>query len=96
MDHSGAGPTIAQGAKTLGRRRTAFDAEVAAINAALQWHLSGHFRHMMVHSTRRVRLPARSAPEPAQASTSPGPSNGPLSSYIWKVVLQRSGGSEDM
>jgi hypothetical protein len=35
-DNIGAGPTIAQGAKTLGTKQTAFDAEIAAITEVLK------------------------------------------------------------
>jgi hypothetical protein len=49
-DYVRAGPSVAQGAKTLRPRQTAFDAEVAAIEAALTWYHRSPFRHLVIHS----------------------------------------------
>jgi ribonuclease HI len=49
-DDIGAGPTIAQGAKTLGTRQTAFDAGVAAIEDVLKWFGTSPCLHMIIHS----------------------------------------------
>ena len=47
----GSGIPVAQGGKNLGRRQTAFDAEIAAIEAVFQWHSSNNlFRNMVIHS----------------------------------------------
>ena len=56
----GAETPITQGAGTLGSRQTAFDAEAAAIDAALQWHRLSNLRHMVIR-------PARSRGSGAQA-----------------------------
>ena len=37
-DETGAGDIIAQGSKTLGTRQTAFDVEIAAIDAVILWY----------------------------------------------------------
>jgi len=47
---NGSGPSIAQDSKCLGDRQTAFDAEIAAIEAVLRWHRSSRFRHLIMHS----------------------------------------------
>jgi ribonuclease HI len=57
VDDMGKGPAIAQGAKTLGAKHTAFDAEVAAVEAALCWYRQSQYRHMVIHSDS----PGRSA-----------------------------------
>ena len=50
-DDKGAGPAIAQGSRTLGNRQVAFDAEVAAIEAAVvSYQHQDRFLHMVVHS----------------------------------------------
>jgi ribonuclease HI len=49
-DDTGAGPTITQGARTLGTKQTAFDAEVAAIEEALKWFGSSPYLHLIIHS----------------------------------------------
>jgi len=49
-DDTGSDPLVAQGAKTLGGRQTAFDAEIAAIEAVVRWYQSSDFRHLVVHS----------------------------------------------
>ena len=42
---------VAQGAKNLGHRQIAFDGEVAAIEAVVQWHSANNaFRDMVIHS----------------------------------------------
>ena len=50
--NGGSGEVIAQGNKSLGPQQTAFDAEVAAIETALHWFMTGrHGRHaLIVHS----------------------------------------------
>ena len=55
VENKGTGPVIAQGSTTLGNRQTAFDAEVAAIEAVVEWYQHqalGHdsFRHTVIHS----------------------------------------------
>jgi ribonuclease HI len=49
-DDVGAGLTIAQGARTLGTRQTAFDAEIAAIEEVLKWFRSSPYLHIIIHS----------------------------------------------
>jgi ribonuclease HI len=49
-DDTGAGPTITQGARTLGTKQTAFDAEVAAIEEAWKWFGSSPYLHLIIHS----------------------------------------------
>ena len=49
-DDVGTGPGITQGSKTLGNRQTAFDAEVAAIETAVDWHRRSDLRHCIIHS----------------------------------------------
>jgi ribonuclease HI len=49
-DDIGAGPTVTQGARTLGMKQTAFDAEVAAIGEALKWFESSPYLHIIIHS----------------------------------------------
>jgi len=51
-DDRGAGPTIAKGARSLGSRQTAFDAEVAAIEEALRWFSASTspFLHLTIHA----------------------------------------------
>ena len=46
-----AGPAIAQGSRTLGSRQVAFDAEVAAIEAAVDWYQrQDSLQHLVIHS----------------------------------------------
>jgi len=42
-------PVIASGSRSLGPRQTAYDAEVGAIEAAVEWYQDADF-HMVVHS----------------------------------------------
>jgi hypothetical protein len=49
-DDIGAGPTIAQGAKTLGTRQTAFDADIATTEEVLKWFGTSSHLHMTIHS----------------------------------------------
>jgi hypothetical protein len=49
-DDIGEGPTISQGARTLGTRQKAFDAEVAAIEEAVKWFGSSPYLHLTIHS----------------------------------------------
>jgi len=52
-DAEGLGPALTQGMKILGAEQTAFDAEVAAIEAVVRWMVQQgppNFRHMVVHS----------------------------------------------
>jgi ribonuclease HI len=41
---------VAQGARTLGARQTAFDAEVAAIEEAVKWFGPSPYLHLIMHS----------------------------------------------
>ena len=61
-DDQGTGLAIAQGAKSLGTRQTAFDAEVVAIRTVLEWFNQddpepSHWKYMVIH-----RLPKRHRP----------------------------------
>jgi ribonuclease HI len=47
-DDQGSSPSIAHGSSCLGLRQAVFDA--TAIKAALQWHLQGSHKHMVIHS----------------------------------------------
>jgi ribonuclease HI len=51
-DNRGEGPAIAEGARNLGGQQTAFDAEIAAIEQAVQWFLTADqdLRHLTIHS----------------------------------------------
>ena len=52
-DAEGPGPALAQGMKVLGAEQTAFDAEVAAIEAVARWMVQQrppNFRHIVVRS----------------------------------------------
>ena len=54
-DDKGAGPAIAQGSRSLGNRQVALDAEVAAIEAMVEWcqqqaQSHGSFQHIVIHS----------------------------------------------
>jgi hypothetical protein len=63
-DDIGAGPTIAQGAKTLGTRQTAFDTEIAAIRGAK----TSPYLHMIIHSdsTSAISRAGQSGSGPGQ------------------------------
>jgi hypothetical protein len=67
-DNIGAGPTIAQGAKTLGTRQTAFDAEIAAIKEVLKWFGTSPYLHMIIHSdsTSAISRAGQSGTGPGQ------------------------------
>jgi ribonuclease HI len=67
-DDIGAGPAIFQGAKTLGTRQTAFDAEVAAIGEALKWFGSSPYLHLVIHSdsTSAIARAGHTAAGPGQ------------------------------
>ena len=51
-DETGAGDIIAQGSESLGTRQTAFDAEVAAINAVTHWYMQNRADRpaLVIHS----------------------------------------------
>jgi len=49
-DREGHGPVIDNGSKSLGPRQTAYDAEVSAIEAVVEWHQRNEFEHMVIHS----------------------------------------------
>ena len=75
MDDKGAGPTIAQGPKTLGNRQVAFDAEVAAIEAVVEWYQhQDQFLHMVIHSdsTSAIARMCNSGAGPRQGPKRPG------------------------
>ena len=63
---------IAQGSKTLGGRQTAFDAEVAAIEAAVEWHRRSEFKHLVLHSdsTSAIARACHGGAGPGQGSAS--------------------------
>jgi ribonuclease HI len=67
-DDIGAGPTIAQGAKTLGTRQTAFDAEIAAIKEVLKWFGTSRYLHIIIHSdsTSAISCAGQSGAGPGQ------------------------------
>ena len=69
-DDAGAGPAIAQGSKTLGNRQVAFDAEVVAIEAVVEWQ--DPFQHIIIHSdsTSAIARMCHSGAGPGQ-----GPAN---------------------
>jgi ribonuclease HI len=69
-DDIGVGPAIFQGAKTLGTRQTAFDAEVAAIGEALKWFGSSPYLHLVIHSdsTSAIARAGHTAAGPGQQS----------------------------
>jgi len=53
VDGTGPGPPIAEGARCLSPKQTAFDAEVAVIEAALlQFEVLSRFQHMVVCTFR--------------------------------------------
>ena len=51
-DGTGAGDIIAQGSKSLGTRQTAFDAEIAAIDAVTRWYAENRagWPALVIHS----------------------------------------------
>jgi ribonuclease HI len=67
-EDTGAGPAIAQGARTLGTKQTAFDAEVAAIKEALKWFETSPYLHLTVHSdsTSAIASAGHTAAGPGQ------------------------------
>jgi ribonuclease HI len=52
MDYIGKGPAIAEGAKTLGTRQTAFYSKVAAIEAALCRYRQSQYGHMVIYDSQ--------------------------------------------
>jgi ribonuclease HI len=67
-DDTRAGPAIAQGARTLGTKQTAFDAEVAAIKETLKWFETSPYLHLTVHSdsTSAIASAGHTAAGPGQ------------------------------
>jgi hypothetical protein len=67
-DDIGAGPTIAEGAKTLGTRRTAFDTAIAAIEEILNWFGTSPYVHMVIYhdSTSAISRAGQSRTGPGQ------------------------------
>jgi ribonuclease HI len=64
----GVGPSVAHGAKTLGTRQTAFDAEMAAIEEVLKWFGTSPYLHMIIHSdsTSAISRAGQSGTGPGQ------------------------------
>ena len=72
-DDAGAGPAIAQGSRTLGNRQVAFDAEVAAIEAVVDWYQrQSSFHHIIIHSdsTSAIARMCHSGAGPGQGPAS--------------------------
>ena len=72
-DDKGAGPAIAQGSRSLGNRQVAFDAEVAAIEVAVEWYChQERFQHIVIHSdsTSAIARVCHSGAGPGQGPAS--------------------------
>jgi hypothetical protein len=67
-DDIGARPTIAQWAKALSTRQTAFDAEIAAVEEVLKWFGTSLYLHMIIHynSTSAISRAGQSGTGPGQ------------------------------
>jgi hypothetical protein len=74
-DNKREGPIIAEGARNLGGQQTAFDAEVAAIEQAVQWFLTADqdLRHLIIHPLRLYECDRSSQPH----QRGPGPEHNP-------------------
>jgi len=68
-DDKGSGPVVAQGSRSLGPRETAFDAGVAAIEAAVDWYRYSDYQHLVVHSdsTSAIARVSHSGAGPGQS-----------------------------
>jgi len=68
-DDLGLGPILASSFKSLGKRQTAYDAEVSAIEGAATWYQDSDFQHMVIHSdsTSAIARVQHPGAGPAQA-----------------------------